>query len=55
MTRPLPKVSEPALRKKARSFPSIAPRFAWGTPAATSGTPTMRDVVDILRPRTKDP
>ncbi len=57
MTRPLPKVSEPAFRKNVRSLPSIAPRVSGEAPEATSGTPSMSDVVvdAVLRARKSEP
>src|SRR6267142_1986819 len=45
----LPNVSEPALRKKVRSLPSIEPRLPEATLEATSGTPKRNDeVVDAV-------
>src|SRR5262252_5909913 len=47
MTRPLPKVSDPALRKNANSLPSIDPSPAGAVPAAAMGAAAKeRSVVE---------
>ncbi len=57
MTRPLPKVSDPALRKKVKSLPSIAPVAPGAVPAAMSGTAASSEVVldDAVRLRKREP
>ena len=56
MTSPLPKVSDPALRKKANSLPSMAPRLAGVAPAATNGAAASNELVAAaLRLRKSEP
>jgi len=55
MTRPLPKVSDPAFRKNVKSLPSIAPAVPGAV--ATNGSPAMSVVVvdDEVRLRKSEP
>ena len=45
MTSPLPKVSEPALRKKVSSSPRSVPMLLGAALATASGTPKARNLV----------
>ncbi len=56
MTRPLPKVRLPALRKNSASLPMTEGVAAWGAAAAAAGTATIAaDAAGGLRPRNSVP